>query len=69
LDTMGQTAGGTLSLLTPEPAAVPFAGTSPFAAQFAAFGAAVRGEAPWPYDAARDLRLHRLLLSALSEAP
>jgi 1,5-anhydro-D-fructose reductase (1,5-anhydro-D-mannitol-forming) len=68
LDTMGQTAGGSLALYDPERSDVPFGDASPFEAQFAAFSAAVRGEAPWPYDAARDLRLHRLLLDALERA-
>jgi predicted dehydrogenase len=68
VDTMGQTAGGSLTLHRPEPVDVPFAGDSPFAAQFAAFTAAVAGHAPWPYDAARDLALHRLLLTALGDA-
>jgi predicted dehydrogenase len=68
VDTMGQTAGGTLTLHRPEPVDVPFAGTAPFAAQFAAFTAAVAGTAPWPHPAGRDLRLHRLLLDALDRA-
>jgi predicted dehydrogenase len=72
LDTMGQTAGGSLTVHRPEPVGVPFAGTAPFQAQFAAFTAAVAepgwvGTA-WPYDAARDLALHRLLLTALGDA-
>ncbi|MGR6967642.1 Gfo/Idh/MocA family protein [Geodermatophilus sp. URMC 61] len=67
VDTMGQTAGGSLTLHRPDPVDVPFAGDSPFAAQFAAFTAAVAGHAPWPYDAARDLALHRLLLTALED--
>ena len=66
VDTMGQTAGGTLTHLTPTPVDVPFAATSPFEAQFAAFSAAVDGSESWPYDAERDLRLHRLLLEALT---
>jgi predicted dehydrogenase len=61
VDTMGQTAGGSLTLLRPEPVDVPFGAASPFAAQFAAFSAG-----NWPYPADRDLRLHRLLLEALS---
>ena len=66
LDTMGQTAGGSLTLLTPAPVDVPFDDASPFEAQFRAFGAAVDGDrTAWPYDAERDLRLHRLLLEAL----
>ncbi|MFW3169875.1 Gfo/Idh/MocA family protein [Geodermatophilus sp. CPCC 206100] len=72
VDTMGQTAGGSLTLYRPDPVDVPFAGTGPFAAQFAAFTAAVaepgRAGTAWPYDAARDLRLHRLLLDALDAA-
>ena len=67
VDTMGQTAGGSLTLLTPEPVVVPFDDGSPFTAQFAAFTAAVAGESSWPYDVQRDLRLHRLLLNALDE--
>ncbi len=66
VDTMGQTAGGSLTVLDPRPRDVPFGDASPFAAQFAAFGAAVAGTGPWPYDADRDLRLHRLLLEALA---
>jgi 1,5-anhydro-D-fructose reductase (1,5-anhydro-D-mannitol-forming) len=67
VDTMGQTAGGSLGLLVPEFVEVPFdTATSPFTAQVAAFTAAVAGLAPWPYDPARDLRLHRLLTEALS---
>ena len=65
VDTMGQSAGGSLTLLRPEPVDVAFADRTPFEAQFAAFGDAVRGESPWPYDAERDLRLHRLLLESL----
>ena len=65
VDTMGQTAGGSLTVLTPDPVDVPFGDGSPFAAQFAAFTDAVAGEAGWPYDADRDLRLHRLLLESL----
>ncbi|WP_138733445.1 Gfo/Idh/MocA family protein [Modestobacter excelsi] len=68
VDTMGQTAGGSLTLYRPEPVDVPFAGTDPFTAQFAGFGAAVTGEAPWPYPADRDLALHRLLVQALDTA-
>jgi predicted dehydrogenase len=68
VDTMGQTAGGSLTLFRPEPVDVPFAGTDPFTAQFAGFGAAVAGIAPWPYQAGRDLALHRLLITALDQA-
>lgn len=66
VDTMGQTAGGTLTLLTPDGRDVPFGDGSPFEAQFRAFSGAVDGDrTAWPYDAERDLRLHRLLLEAL----
>jgi 1,5-anhydro-D-fructose reductase (1,5-anhydro-D-mannitol-forming) len=68
VDTMGQTAGGSLTLFRPEPVDVPFAGTDPFTAQFAGFGAAVTGAAPWPYPPDRDLALHRLLVQALDTA-
>ncbi len=70
VDTMGQTAGGTLTLQrvgdAPEP--VPFADDPPFRRQFEAFSAAVAGGGPWPYPADRDLDLHRLLLNALDHA-
>ena len=67
VDTMGQTAGGSLTLLTPDPLDVPFDGASPFEAQFRAFGAAIDGDpGAWPYDAARDLSLHRLQMGALA---
>ena len=67
VDTMGQTAGGSLTLYRPDPVDVPFpADTTPFQAQFAAFTEAVAGRARWPYDPARDLALHRLLLTALT---
>ncbi len=65
VDTMGQTAGGSLTVLDPSPRDVRFGDASPFAEQFAAFSAAVDGTGSWPYDAARDLRLHTLLLEAL----
>jgi 1,5-anhydro-D-fructose reductase (1,5-anhydro-D-mannitol-forming) len=70
-NTLGQTAGGTLTLIDAATGAaepVPFADESPFPRQIAAFGAAVRGEAPWPYPIARDLALHELLLDALDAA-
>ena len=67
VDTLGQTAGGTLTVLTPEPRPEPFGDASPFEVQFRAFSAAVDGDpTAWPYDAERDLSLHRLLLEALS---
>jgi predicted dehydrogenase len=68
-NTLGQTAGGSLTLVdavtgVAEPVAFdPDEG--PFPRQIAAFGAAVRGEAPWPFPIARDLALHELLLGAL----
>ncbi len=67
VDTMGQTAGGTLTLhpVGAAPVDVPFGDGDPFAAQFAAFTAAVAGGSAWPYAPARDLRLHELLLEAL----
>ena len=61
----GQTVGGSLTVLDPEPRDVPFGDGSPFADQFRAFSAAVDGTGTWPYDADRDLRLHALLLEAL----
>ncbi|GAA4774439.1 hypothetical protein GCM10023200_03660 [Actinomycetospora chlora] len=67
-DTLGQDPGGTLARIdavtgTAEP--VPFDTTAgPFARQLAAFGAAVRGEAAWPWPLERDLALHTLLLEA-----
>ncbi|WP_410813853.1 Gfo/Idh/MocA family protein [Micromonospora sp. 067-2] len=67
VDTMGQTAGGTLTRLdaaTGVAADVPFdAATGPFTAQLSAFSAAVRG-APWPWPLERDLRLYELLCTA-----
>jgi 1,5-anhydro-D-fructose reductase (1,5-anhydro-D-mannitol-forming) len=77
-DTMGQTAGGRLdycSASTGTSLAVEFDGeTSPFEQQVRAFGAAVRASRgmslgpAWPYPIDRDLRLHRLLLSAADRA-
>ena len=75
VDTLGQTAGGSLALLdaaAPDaaPRQVPFGSASPFEVQFRAFSAAVDGDrTAWPYDAERDLRLHRLLLEALPTCP
>jgi len=67
VDTMGQTGGGSLTLLAPDPVDVPFDGAAPFEAQFRAFGAAVDGDpGAWPFDVERDLRLHRLLRQALT---
>lgn len=84
VDTMGQTAGGSLTLLDagtgdggaavpvgaagPVGAAVPFGDASPFAEQFAAFSTAVRGGGTWTHSPERDLRLHRLLVEALTAA-
>lgn len=75
IDTMGQVAGGTLTLTDAGagvPVAVPFDGTlSPFTAQTRAFSDAVmavragaRKEQVWPWAFERDLALHRLLLRA-----
>lgn len=72
VDTMGQTAGGSLTLLDAAPGAVPetvpFGDASPFAEQFAAFSTAVRGGETWTSSPDRDLRLHRLLVEALTAA-
>jgi 1,5-anhydro-D-fructose reductase (1,5-anhydro-D-mannitol-forming) len=70
-DTMGQTAGGRLTLTdaTGVAADVGFdTTTSPFAGQLAAFSAAVAGTAGWPWPLERDLRLHRLLHDAIARA-
>ncbi len=70
-DTMGQTAGGRLTTVDAAGTAtdVPFdTATSPFAAQLAAFSAAVAGTAGWPWAPERDLRLHRLLHDAIATA-
>jgi predicted dehydrogenase len=70
-DTMGQTAGGRLTLIDDTNAAidVPFdTATSPFAAQLAAFSAAVAGTADWPWPLKRDLRLHGLLHTAIERS-
>lgn len=69
-DTMGQTAGGTLSRrdgTTGDEVPVPFAQTSPFTAQAAAFMAAVRGE-PHDFSIDRDLALMRLFDRTYREA-
>ena len=68
-DTMGQTAGGTLTLYAPDPVDVPFGAGDPFTAQLAAFTDAVAGTVAWPHPAARDLALHQLLLHALGGHP
>ena len=70
-DTMGQTAGGRLTRTAADGTVtdVPFdVSTSPFAAQLAAFSAAVTGAGGWPWPLERDLRLHRLLHTAIREA-
>ena len=70
-DTLGQVAGGTLTFLdaaTGAAEAVAFDPDGPFDRQIVAFGAAVRGERPWPFPLARDLALHELLLDALEAA-
>ena len=71
-DTLGQVAGGTLTFVdagTGASESVGFDPDGPFERQVAAFGAAARGERPWPYPLARDLALHRLLLDALHLEP
>lgn len=67
-NTLGQDPGGTLTRIdattgAAEPVAFD-AQTGPFTRQLAAFGAAVRGEAAWPYPLQRDLALHTLLMEA-----
>lgn len=68
-NTMGQTAGGTLTRIDARTGAATAVGfdtaTSPFTAQLVAFGAAVAGTAAWPWSLDRDLYLHELLLAAL----
>ncbi|MEJ2888578.1 Gfo/Idh/MocA family protein [Actinomycetospora aeridis] len=67
-DTLGQDPGGTLTRIDAVTGAAGPVGfdaqSGPFARQLAAFGAAVRGEAAWPYPLERDLALHTLLLEA-----
>ncbi|WP_158044070.1 Gfo/Idh/MocA family protein [Skermanella pratensis] len=65
-DTMGQTPGGTLSLIDARTGArsevpVPGAGRSPFLNQIEAFGDAVLAGRPFPYPSERDLRLFTLM--------
>ena len=70
-DTMGQTAGGRLTRIDADGAATDVAFdrvTSPFAAQLAAFSAAVAGTERWPWPLERDLRLHRLLHTAIERS-
>jgi len=70
-DTMGQTAGGRLTLTDAAGVAADVGfdtTTSPFAGQLAAFSAAVAGTAGWPWPLERDLRLHRLLHDAIARA-
>jgi 1,5-anhydro-D-fructose reductase (1,5-anhydro-D-mannitol-forming) len=70
-NTMGQTAGGRLTRVDADGTAkdVPFdTATSPFAAQLAAFSAAVAGVADWPWPLERDLRLHHLLRDAIERS-
>ncbi len=72
LDTMGQTAGGSVTLVdaaTGAGTALPFdAALSPFTAQAHAFAAAVRG-ASHDFDAARDLAAMRLLANVYAADP
>lgn len=71
LDTMGQSAGGSATLICGQSgvaSTLPFDGRlSPFAAQAVAFAGAVRGE-PHDYSGERDLRLMRLFTAAHEEA-
>jgi predicted dehydrogenase len=70
-NTMGQTAGGRLTRTDADGTVtdVPFdTATSPFAAQLAAFSAAVAGSEEWPWPLERDLRLHRLLHAAIERS-
>ncbi|MET0190943.1 MAG: Gfo/Idh/MocA family oxidoreductase [Pseudonocardia sediminis] len=71
-DTMGQTAGGTLTRIDARTGArsgVDFdTATDPFTAQLAAYTAAVAGTTPWPFPLDRDLRLHRLLDDAMTRS-
>ena len=65
-DTMGQTPGGTLTLISAhngEPRQVDFSARdrSPFLNQIEAFADAVLGESEWPYPADRDVHTMRLL--------
>ncbi len=69
IDTMGQTAGGTLELIdaatgVAETVPVPGAERSPFLNQVEAFAAAVGGEAAFPFPAAADLHTMALVLRA-----
>lgn len=68
-NTMGQTPGGTLTRIDARTGAqvdVAFdTATSPFAAQLAAFSAAVAGINQWPWPLTRDLRLYELLHAAV----
>ncbi|MFF0151732.1 Gfo/Idh/MocA family protein [Micromonospora sp. NPDC005203] len=67
VDTLGQSAGGTLTRLDAATGAateVPFdTGTTPFTGQANAFATAVR-TGGWPWPLTRDLRLHELLHTA-----
>jgi predicted dehydrogenase len=70
-NTMGQTAGGRLTRTDADGTVtdVPFdTTTGPFAAQLAAFSAAVAGTADWPWPLERDLHLHGLLHGAVDRA-
>ena len=71
LDTMGQTAGGSVSIRcgrTGDEQSLPFdAATSPFTAQAAAFAAAVGG-APHDFSAPRDVALIRTFIAAHEDA-
>ena len=68
IDTMGQTPGGTVTLINVHGVVgVTFSDLSPFAAQAAAFAAAVRGE-PHDFSIGRDIALMRLFDATYREA-
>lgn len=76
LDTMGQVAGGRLSLIdatdgTTYEVAVPDAERSPFVGQVEAFASCLLGGRAFPFPAAADLRLMRLIeqASAMAQPP
>ncbi len=73
-DTMGQEAGGRVTLIDGDTGearvlAVPEIGTSPFARQMAAFARAVETGDPGPFDVQRDLHTMRLIARAYREEP
>jgi 1,5-anhydro-D-fructose reductase (1,5-anhydro-D-mannitol-forming) len=73
IDTMGQTAGGTLNFIDStrgHTRLIAFdSRREPFAGQLAAFSLAVADCQPWRWPLKRDLRLHELLLDSLPAEP